>query len=194
MKAVLASSNPGKLKELSALLDDLGISLLAQGDLGIRGAEETAHTFVENALIKARHASRLAGLPAIADDSGLAVDALGGAPGVHSARYAGTDATDRENNDKLIHALSGVTDTRAHYYCVIVYLTQPQDPAPLVATGRWDGRIVDAPRGDGGFGYDPYFLVPALGRTAAELDVAVKNRISHRGLAIAELRRQLESR
>lgn len=187
MKAVLASSNPGKLRELSALLEPLGIDLVSQRDLAIEGADETGTTFIENALQKARHACRLTGLPAIADDSGIAVDALNGAPGVHSARYAGVDASDSDNNDKLLHALAHANDRSAHYYCVIVFLESADDPAPLVATGRWDGQIVDEPRGENGFGYDPYFLVEACSMTAAELPAEVKNRLSHRGQAVAEL-------
>jgi len=194
VKVVLASGNAGKLKELDALLTPMGLSLVAQTALGIEGAAETACTFVENALIKARHASRLSRLPAIADDSGLAVDALGGAPGVYSARYAGPEASDRENNDKLVEALSEAADTSAHYYCVIVYLSHAEDPAPLIATGRWDGRIVTTPRGSNGFGYDPYFFDPVQGRTAAELEPAVKNRISHRGQAVSALARLLARR
>jgi len=187
LKAVLASSNPGKLRELSALLEPLGIDLVSQRDLAIEGADETGTTFIENALQKARHACRLTGLPAIADDSGIAVDALNGAPGVHSARYAGVDASDSDNNDKLLHALAHANDRSAHYYCVIVFLESADDPAPLVATGRWDGQIVDEPRGENGFGYDPYFLVEACRMTAAELPAEVKNRLSHRGQAVAEL-------
>ncbi|MGE0625159.1 MAG: RdgB/HAM1 family non-canonical purine NTP pyrophosphatase [Pseudomonadales bacterium] len=194
MKIVLASGNAGKLRELDALLTPLGLGLVAQTELGIAPAEETACTFVENALIKARHASRLSGLPAIADDSGLAVDALGGAPGVYSARYAGPDASDQANNDKLIAALPATADTSAHYYCVIVYLAHAEDPAPLIASGRWDGRIVTSPKGDNGFGYDPYFFDPERGCTAAELEPAVKNRISHRGQAVSALARQLARR
>jgi len=194
VKVVLASGNAGKLEELDALLTPIGLGLVAQTALGIEGAEETACTFVENALIKARHASRLSRLPAIADDSGLAVDALGGAPGVYSARYAGPGASDRDNNDKLVETLGSAADTSAHYYCVIVYLSHAEDPAPLIATGRWDGRIVTTPRGSNGFGYDPYFFDPVHGCTAAELEPVVKNRISHRGQAVSALGRLLARR
>ncbi|MGD8416654.1 MAG: RdgB/HAM1 family non-canonical purine NTP pyrophosphatase [Pseudomonadales bacterium] len=194
MKVVLASGNAGKLRELTALLAPVGLELIAQTELHLEPADENACTFVENALIKARHASRAAHLPAIADDSGLAVDALGGAPGVRSARYAGEGATDQENNDKLLNALSRVTETSAHYDCVMVYLSHPEDPAPIIASGRWHGRIISSPRGSNGFGYDPYFLVPELDRTAAELDPGLKNRISHRGQAVAELLRRLGDR
>ncbi len=194
MKIVLASGNAGKLRELDALLTPIGFTLVKQNELGIDGAEETACTFVENALLKARHASRLSGLGAIADDSGLVVDALRGAPGVRSARYAGAHASDRDNNEQLLRKLAGTTDTSAHYYCVIVYLAHPEDPAPLIASGRWDGRIVTTPRGSNGFGYDPYFFDPVHGRTAAELEPTLKNRVSHRGQAVSELRRLLERR
>lgn len=194
MNVVLASSNAGKLSELDALLSPMGFNLVTQSALGIEAALETACTFVENALLKARHASRLSGLAAIADDSGLAVDALTGAPGVFSARYAGANASDEDNNRKLIDTLGETRDTSAHYYCVIVYLAHADDPAPLIATGRWDGRIVTPPRGSNGFGYDPYFFVPDRGCTAAELEPAVKNRISHRGQAVSGLKQLLDRR
>jgi XTP/dITP diphosphohydrolase len=192
---VLASANPGKLSELSALLAPLGMTLVPQSDFGIEGPDEPHLTFLENALVKARHASRCTGLPAIADDSGLSVPALGGAPGVRSARYAGPQATDAANNDKLINALRPHGDRRAHYDCVMIFLRHAGDPAPLVATGRWHGRIVDVPRGSNGFGYDPHFQVVVDGceRTAAELDEAHKNRISHRGQASARLIELLRS-
>lgn len=193
MKAVLASSNPGKLAELSTLLRPLGFELFSQGELGIEGAEETACTFVENALAKARHASRLSGLPAFADDSGISVDALHGAPGVFSARYAGSEASDEDNNQKLIQALATHSDRSAHYECVIVYLRHPEDPTPLIASGAWYGRIIDQPRGHNGFGYDPYFQVAGDGLTAAELPAQEKNRISHRGQAVARLAALLAS-
>jgi XTP/dITP diphosphohydrolase len=187
VKAVLASANPGKLRELAALLAPLGIELVSLIELGIDGAEETGLTFAENAILKARHASAATGLPAIADDSGLSVDVLNGAPGVRSARYAGCHATDRDNNAKLIEALAGATDTSAHYDCVIVYLASPEHPAPLIATGRWHGRIVREPRGIGGFGYDPHFYLEAQGVTAAELPAELKNRLSHRAQAVRRL-------
>ena len=189
MKVVLASGNPGKLREIGAVLEPLSLDVVPQGDLGISEAPEPHATFLENALAKARHASRAAGLPALADDSGLCVDALGGEPGVHSAYYAGREGTreerDRRNNEKLLDALK---DARAAYYCcVLVMLRHAQDPCPLVAEGLWRGEIARAPRGSGGFGYDPIFLVPALKKTAAELAPADKNRISHRGIALSKL-------
>jgi len=187
VKVVLASGNAGKLKELVVLLAPLGIELVSQRRLGIADADETASTFVENALIKARHASDASGLPALADDSGLVVRALDGAPGVRSARYAGSPSNDAANNRKLIAALTGVDDRRAYYYCAIVFVRHHADPAPLIATAEWHGTIVDEPKGTGGFGYDPHFFVRELERTAAELPADVKNNISHRGLAVAAL-------
>jgi XTP/dITP diphosphohydrolase len=187
VKIVLASGNRGKLEELTALLAPLGISVVSQAELGVEPAAEGRCTFIENALDKARHAARHTGLPALADDSGLVVPALGGAPGVHSARYAGDHADDGANNAKLVAALAGLGTTPAHYYCALVFLRSPEDPAPLIATARWRGRLLREPRGSGGFGYDPLFLVPELDRTAAELDPDEKNRLSHRGRAMAEL-------
>jgi XTP/dITP diphosphohydrolase len=189
---VIASSNAGKVAELEALLACEGfaaIELCTQTELGIAGAPETAPTFVENALLKARHASRLSGLPALADDSGLTVEALDGAPGVRSARFAGTDADDDANVAKLLAALetSQATDRSAAFHCVIVLIQKPADPAPLIATGRWDGEIAPRPSGNGGFGYDPVFFDRALGRTAAELPAALKNRVSHRARALTAL-------
>ena len=179
MKVVLASGNAGKLRELRALLAPLGIELIAQGELGLEGAPETACTFVENA---------------IADDSGLAVNALGGEPGVHSARYAGPARDDGANNRKLIAALAGVPDRRARFCCAMVYVDEPGDPVPLIAAAEWQGTIVDAARGENGFGYDPHFLVPELGLTSAELEPKLKNSLSHRGQAaralLAALRRR----
>ena len=197
MKVVLASGNAGKLRELRALLAPLGIELIAQGELGLEGAPETACTFVENALAKARHASEGSGLPSIADDSGLAVNALGGEPGVHSARYAGPARDDGANNRKLIAALAGVPDRRARFCCAMVYVDEPGDPVPLIAAAEWQGTIVDAARGENGFGYDPHFLVPELGLTSAELEPKLKNSLSHRGQAaralLAALRRRHRS-
>ena len=198
-KLVLASSNPGKLREFRAMLDPLGIAIVAQGELGIVDADEPHLTFVENALAKARHASRASGLPAFADDSGICVAALGGEPGVHSARFAGPpsdgapgrEEQDRRNNDKLVTWLEGKIDRRAHYYCVIVLVHHPDDPEPVIAEGRWHGEVVDAPRGANGFGYDPYFFLPEFGCTAAELEPQRKNAISHRGRALAQLVAQL---
>ena len=192
-RIVLASSNAGKLAELRELLGDLGIELIAQSDLGIDDAEETGLTFVENALIKARHASRLSGLPALGDDSGICVDALGGAPGLYSARYAGEHGNAGANIRKLLGALDGkpASERGAHFYCVLTLLRSSIDPTPLIAEGRWDGFILDAPRGRGGFGYDPVFFDPRLGQGAAELEQGRKNRISHRGIALARLRELL---
>lgn len=189
---VIASSNTGKVAELQALLAREGfgtIELLTQTALGIAPAPETAPTFVENALLKARHASRISGLPALADDSGLAVAALGGAPGVRSARYAGAAATDAANVAKLLRALeeSQAADRSAAFHCVVVLIERPDDPAPLIATGRWDGEIAARPTGDGGFGYDPVFFDPTLGCTAAELPAEIKNTASHRGRALTSL-------
>src|SRR5574343_948452 len=184
-KIVLASHNAKKMKELNALLAPLGFDVVAQGELGIPEAEEPHATFVENALAKARHAARLSGLPALADDSGLCVRALGGAPGVLSARYGGEPKSDARNNEKLLAALAGVSDRRAHFACVLVLVRHADDPQPLIAEGEWAGEILTALRGSEGFGYDPLFLAPAYGQTAAELDPAVKNSISHRGQAMA---------
>jgi len=195
-KLVIASSNAGKLAEFGELFADrTGIQLLSQGALGVSDAEETGLTFVENALLKARHASRETGLPSLADDSGLCVDALGGAPGLYSARYAGMGADASSNIAKLLAALQGVPTLQrgAHFYAVIVLLRHAEDPQPLIAEGVWSGIILDEPRGIGGFGYDPVFLDPALGRSAAELEPALKHRISHRGRAIAALRENLSA-
>lgn len=191
MKIVLASSNRGKLTELRALLDPLGIEVESQAALGIGTAPETRDTFVENALDKARHAARASGLPALADDSGLVVPMLGGAPGIRSARYAGEDADDDANNAKLISALGSAERPAAHFYCALVLLRHAEDPAPLVATARWHGVILAEPRGASGFGYDPHFYIDSLGCTAAELPAGEKNRASHRGQAMAALLEQL---
>jgi XTP/dITP diphosphohydrolase len=184
---VLASSNDGKLREMRRLLSPLGIEVMAQAELGIPDAEEPHATFVENALAKARHACVRSGLPALADDSGVCVEALGGAPGVHSARYAGEPRSDARNNEKLVSALTGVADRRAHYACVLVLVRHADDPLPIVAQGLWHGRIVDTPRGSGGFGYDPHFEDLATGMTGAELPLARKNELSHRGKAMRAL-------
>jgi XTP/dITP diphosphohydrolase len=186
-RLVLASNNPGKLREFDRLLSPLGIGVIAQSELGIGEADEPHATFVENALAKARHASAQAKLPALADDSGVCVHALGGAPGVQSARYAGEPRSDARNNAKLIAELRDVADRRAHYACVLVLVRHADDPEPIIAEGRWHGIIVDAPRGDGGFGYDPHFLDPATGLTGAELPLARKNELSHRGRAMRAL-------
>lgn len=186
-KIVLASSNAGKLREFAALLAQAGLEVVGQQALGIGAADEPHATFLENALAKARHASAASGLPALSDDSGLCVAALAGAPGVHSARYAGPDATDAGNNAKLLRELDGIDDRRAHYCCVLVAVRRADDPEPLVADARWHGEILRAPRGTGGFGYDPLFLLPDRGASAAELSSDEKNRISHRGRALREL-------
>jgi XTP/dITP diphosphohydrolase len=198
---VIATANPGKLREFQALLAGLPFATVAQGALGVTVAEETGATFAENALLKARHAAAASGAAAIADDSGLEVDALGGAPGIYSARYAGeaavdAAAVDAANNAKLVAALQGVPFQlrRARYRCALVYLDGPGDTAPLHAQGVWEGYILEAPRGSRGFGYDPYFWLPELELTAAELDPALKNRLSHRGTALQALRSALAGR
>ena len=198
MKLVVASNNPGKLREFGALLAPLGWETIAQKELGVPECAEPHHTFVENALEKARHAARCTGLPALADDSGLCVNALGGAPGVYSAHYAqsatGEVKSDELNNWKLIADLAGHTDRRAHYVCVLVFVRHADDPQPIIAEGEWHGEIVDQPRGQEGFGYDPYFFLPELGLTSSELDAAEKNRLSHRGQALARLVERLQAR
>lgn len=194
MKLVLASGNPGKLRELRELLSPAGFEVVSQGELGIHSTPETGQTFIENALEKARHVCRESGLSAIADDSGLVVNALDGAPGIFSARYGGGDATTAQNNRKLIAALADKADTNAHFYCAVVYLRGACDPEPLVSTASWHGRIIDDPRGEGGFGYDPHFYIDSLERTAAELKPEEKGRLSHRGQAVRELCKQLTQR
>jgi len=190
---VLASGNAGKLRELSAMLEPLGWTVRPQSDWLLEEAVEDGLSFIENALIKARHAARGTGLPALGDDSGLVVDALHGAPGIYSSRYAGAGAGDAANNRKLLHAMSGVPkhERGAHFYCTMAFLRHADDPAPLLATGRWDGQIVEEPTGDGGFGYDPVFWVAGEARTAAQLPAERKNTLSHRGQALAALARQL---
>jgi XTP/dITP diphosphohydrolase len=193
---VVATANAGKLEEIRVLLQGSGLELVPQSRLGIPPAEETAATFVENALLKARHAARAAGLAAIADDSGLVVDALQGGPGIRSARYAGKDSDDARNVEKLLAALSGVPESArtARFYCVVVALSAPDDPAPLIAEGSWAGHIAKRPAGRGGFGYDPVFVDPLLGVTAAELPAMVKNEVSHRAVALRRLARRLRTR
>lgn len=186
-RLVLASNNAGKLRELSAMLAPLGIEVVAQGTLGVSEAEEPYPTFVENALAKARHAARETGLPALADDSGLCVNALDGRPGVLSARYAGEPKSDVANNAKLIADLHGVNNRRAHFYSVIVLVRAADDPQPLIADGEWHGEIIAEARGEGGFGYDPHFWVPSLEQTAAELAADLKNTLSHRASAMRHL-------
>ncbi len=192
-RLVLASHNAGKLAEFRRLFADSGIEVLSQAELGVEDIPETGLTFIENALLKARHAARVTGLPALADDSGLCVDVLGGAPGLYSARYAGSHGDARANNDKLLRELADVPDEQrgAHFHCTLALLQHAEDPAPLVAEGRWHGRVLHAPRGEHGFGYDPLFLDPASGLSASELSPSEKNRISHRGLAMVALRRLL---
>jgi XTP/dITP diphosphohydrolase len=186
-KLVLASNNAKKMKELNALLAPLGFEVIPQGQLGIPEAEEPYYTFVENALTKARHASKLSGLPALADDSGLCVAALGGAPGVYSARYAGEPKSDARNNQKLLADLGDNPNRAAHFVSVIVLVRHADDPQPLIAEGEWHGEILLAERGDAGFGYDPMFYLPEFDKTAAELDAAIKNQQSHRGRAMQQL-------
>jgi XTP/dITP diphosphohydrolase len=186
-KLVLASNNAKKMKELNALLAPLGFEVIAQGELGIPEAEEPYCTFVENALTKARHAAQASGLPALADDSGLCVAALGGAPGVYSARYAGEPKSDARNNAKLLADLTGQSDRRAHFACVLVLVRSADDPQPIIAEGEWHGTILEAQRGADGFGYDPLFYVPTHCQTAAEMDGAIKNQLSHRGQAMQKL-------
>ena len=192
-RLVLASGNSGKLREFRRLLTPLGIEVIAQAELGIAETGEPHHTFVENALTKARHASSLARLPALADDSGICVDALNGAPGVQSARFAGEPPSDARNNAKLVEKLAGIADRRAHYYCMLALMRHGDDPEPVLAEGLWEGTIIDLPRGSGGFGYDPHFLDVETGLTGAELPLEKKNELSHRGKAIRSLVARLES-
>ncbi|WP_017222789.1 XTP/dITP diphosphatase [Moritella dasanensis] len=188
-KVVLATGNPGKVREMSALLAEFGLEVLPQSDFNIVEADETGTTFIENAIIKAKHAATLTGLPAIADDSGLAVDALQGVPGIYSARYAGVDASDRDNLLKLLDALKGVPTAQrtARFHCVLVYMTHAEDPTPLVCHGSWDGVITEQPSGEDGFGYDPIFFVESEGCTSAELTKQRKSELSHRGQALTKL-------
>lgn len=194
-KIVLATGNAGKLRELEALLDSAAFELVAQTTLGVHEVEETGNTFRENAFLKARNASRQTGLPALADDSGLEVDALAGAPGVHSARYAGEHGNDRANMDKLLRALQGVPTAKrtARFRCAMVFVRSPGDPAPIVSEAAWEGRILDVRRGANGFGYDPVFLIPSKNCSAAELPQADKNHLSHRGQALRGLVEQLHA-
>ncbi|CDH19166.1 XTP/dITP diphosphatase [Xenorhabdus bovienii] len=188
-KVVLATGNAGKVRELADLLTDFGLDIVAQTELGVDSADETGLTFIENAIIKARHAAAITGLPAIADDSGLSVNALGGAPGIYSARYAGIDASDRDNLEKLLEAVRDIPDEerQAQFNCVLVYLRHAEDPTPLIFHGRWSGIITHEPAGNGGFGYDPIFYVPEFGCTAAELSHEQKSAVSHRGQALKML-------
>jgi XTP/dITP diphosphohydrolase len=186
-KLVLASGNAGKLKELSSLLAPLGIEVLPQSAFNVSEAEEPHPSFVENAIAKARHAARATGLPALADDSGLCVDVLGGAPGVLSARFAGEPKSDARNNALLLERLAGEPNRRARFYCALALVRHADDPQPIIACGEWHGEILEAARGQGGFGYDPLFLVPDLDQTAAEIDHSLKNVLSHRGNAMRQL-------
>ncbi|OZA29050.1 MAG: non-canonical purine NTP pyrophosphatase, RdgB/HAM1 family [Hydrogenophilales bacterium 17-61-9] len=189
---VIASGNAGKLREIARILAPLGIEAVPQSQFNVPDCPEPHVTFVENCLAKARHASAHSGLPALADDSGICVEALGGAPGVQSARYAGEPRSDARNNDKLIADLANESNRRAHYTCVMVYVRHPDDPEPVIAEGRWYGEIIDVPRGENGFGYDPYFLAPEFDKTGAELDDDTKNAISHRGQALRDLVEKLK--
>ncbi|PIJ43074.1 XTP/dITP diphosphatase [Tatumella sp. OPLPL6] len=192
---VLATGNAGKVSELAELLRDYGLTITAQTELGVGSVEETGLTFIENALIKARHAARVTGLPAIADDSGLAVDALQGAPGIYSARYAGETASDTDNLNKLLTAMQDVPDAQrqAAFHCVLVYLAHADDPTPIVCYGRWPGMIAREPSGQGGFGYDPIFYVPEQQKSAAEMSKAEKSALSHRGQALQQLMEALHN-
>ena len=192
-KLVLASNNAKKMKELNALLAPLGFEVIPQGRLGIPEAEEPHCTFVENALAKARHAAAHSGLPALADDSGLCVEALHGAPGVLSARYAGDPKSDARNNEKLLTHLKEHANRKAHFYCVLVLVRAAHDPQPIIAEGEWPGKILPEQQGEGGFGYDPLFFVPEFGQTAAEMDSETKNEVSHRGRAMQKLIERLPS-
>jgi len=197
-KIVLASNNAGKVKEFNSLLSPLGIEVIPQGLLGIPSCEEPFPSFVENAITKARHASKLSGLPALADDSGICVDALNGLPGVLSARFALSDQkkdpSDEDNNALLIKQLMGIHQRSAHFTCTLVYLESADDPEPLIAVGKWHGQIIDSPKGASGFGYDPLFLIPELGKTAAELSPNEKNKMSHRALALEQLMQSLKNK
>lgn len=193
---VLASNNRGKLREFSAMFETLHIDIRPQADYGIPEAEETGLTFIENAIVKARNACEHSGLPAMADDSGIEVDALQGAPGIYSARYAGPNCDDQANNEKLVAALRGVpaVERTARYRACLVYMRHAADPAPIIAEGVWEGRIIDDPRGENGFGYDPYFLLPSRGITSAELPPEEKNQISHRAMALRILLEKIKAR
>lgn len=191
-EVVLASSNKGKIKEFEQFFEPYNTKIIPQSELGIEPCDEPYPTFLENAIHKARHASRLSGKPAIADDSGICATALYGAPGVHSHRFAGPDASDEENNKKLVEMLKNEKNKQAWYACALVLMPHPKDPHPVVAEGRWEGQIIDSPRGENGFGYDPYFYVPEYRQTAAEMAPSLKNRISHRGVALISLMQQMD--
>ena len=189
-KIVLASGNKGKLREFNQVLGDLGVEVLPQSEFSVSDADETGLSFIENAILKARHAAAATGLPALADDSGLEVDALNGAPGIYSARFSGPEATDRKNNEHLLEKLSGLpTDQRsARFRCVLVFMRHENDPTPLICQGSWEGQILEESQGDNGFGYDPLFLIPALEKTSAQLPAEEKNKLSHRGQAVTQLK------
>ena len=191
---VLASGNAGKIREFQAMFAPLGLRIAGQKEYGVASCDEPWGTFVENCLAKARHAARETGLSALADDSGICVNALGGAPGVHSARFAGEGAGDDANNRLLIERMRGIADRRAHYTCVLVAVRSADDPEPLIAEGFWSGEIIETPRGEGGFGYDPHFLLSEMGRTAAELTSEEKNAVSHRGIALARMAELMRDR
>ena len=193
-KVVLATGNKKKVEELNALLADVNYTVVPQSEFNVESVPETGTTFVENAIIKARHAARITGLPAIADDSGIEVDALLGRPGVYSARYAGEDASDQDNLEKLLEEMTGVPPVlrSARYWCVLVYMRHADDPTPIICQASWEGSLTTEPKGENGFGYDPIFNVPEMGCTAAELDPATKNRLSHRGKALAQLAKALQ--
>jgi XTP/dITP diphosphohydrolase len=192
-KLVIATGNAHKLHEIGSLLEPLGMEVVSQSAFNVPEAAEPHGTFIENALAKARHAARLTGLPSLADDSGICVPALSGAPGVISAIYAGEPRSDKRNNEKLLEAMRGVSDRRAHYHCALVFLRHADDPQPIIAEGQWHGLLLETPRGEGGFGYDPLFLDPELNRTVAEISTADKNRLSHRGKALRALAEKLRS-
>lgn len=196
MKIVLASNNAGKVNEFNALFEPLQITILPQSSLGVNDIEETGLTFVENAILKARHAATITGLPSLADDSGLVVPALGGAPGIYSARYAGEKASAKDNIQKLLASLENVSDENreAFFYCALVFMRHASDPTPLICEGKWSGRILPSPKGEQGFGYDPVFYVSSENKTAAELPLAIKNTISHRGLALQTLLKMLSDK
>lgn len=192
---VLASGNKGKLKEFNQILGELGVDVLPQSEFQVPDADETGLSFVENAILKARHACQLTGLPALADDSGLEVDALNGAPGIYSARFAGAGATDADNNQKLLQQLEGkpAAERSARFRCVLVFMRHAEDPTPLICQGSWEGQILEQPSGDNGFGYDPLFLVPELNKASAELAPEQKNKLSHRGKAVAEFKQKIQA-
>lgn len=194
MKIVIASDNQGKLQELQAFLNDLEFEFVPQSEFGINGPEETGHSFIENAILKARHAAKETNLPAIADDSGICVDALGGQPGIYSARYAGDACDTDENINKLLTAIKSIKgeDRTGYFYCAMAFVKHASDPTPLIATGQWFGRILEHPEGEGGFGYDPIFFIPHLNKTVAQLETEQKNQLSHRAKALKDMSEKLK--